>query len=259
MTSPNDEVSPRLLPMFPLGSVLVPSMLLPLHIFEPRYRALIRDVLDSDGEFGVVMIERGSEVGGDDVRAGVGCVARVLEAEEQPDGRWIVMAVGTAVVDVQSWSADDPYPRAVVVERDGPAADVEGAEGSAIGRRPALARTGHEVPRGARRRSRSGRFADRSDDHAQRRSLDEHLSDGSGGAGRSARSVSGALRSVRRVAADDPAGVVRRCDGDPRRGALNRRFCGSRSATRVRPEIRGRAWRNAWWKTRLLGANLPTT
>ena len=66
--------------MFPLGSVLLPSMVLPLHVFEPRYRALVRDVLDGDGEFGVCLISRGHEVGGDDVRTDVGTVARVHEA-----------------------------------------------------------------------------------------------------------------------------------------------------------------------------------
>ena len=45
------------LPMFPLGAVLFPSMVLPLHVFEPRYRALVDDCVDGDGEFGVVLIE----------------------------------------------------------------------------------------------------------------------------------------------------------------------------------------------------------
>ena len=49
-------------PMFPLGTVLLPGMALPLHLFEPRYRQLIQDVLDGDGTFGVCLIERGSEV-----------------------------------------------------------------------------------------------------------------------------------------------------------------------------------------------------
>ena len=70
------------MPMFPLGTVLVPSAGLPLHVFEPRYRALVHDCLAGDQEFGVVLIERGSEVGGDDVRTDVGTVARIVEAEE---------------------------------------------------------------------------------------------------------------------------------------------------------------------------------
>lgn len=108
------------MPMFPLGSVLFPSLVLPLHIFEPRYRALIRDVLDGEGEFGVCLIERGAEVGGDDVRTGVGTVARVHEAEELPDGRWAVVAIGVRRVRVERWLPDDPYPRAEVADLPDP-------------------------------------------------------------------------------------------------------------------------------------------
>jgi Lon protease-like protein len=100
--------------MFPLGTVLLPSVLLPLHIFEERYRWLIRDVLAADREFGVVLIERGSEVGGGDTRSSVGTVARVVEAEELADGRWVLVAVGVERVEVVDWLADDPYPRASV-------------------------------------------------------------------------------------------------------------------------------------------------
>lgn len=103
--------------MFPLGNVLVPHALLPLHIFEERYRALIRDVLDGDREFGVVLIERGFEVGGGDARGDLGTIARVLEAQEFDDGRWAVISAGTRRIEIVEWLDDDPYPRAVVEER----------------------------------------------------------------------------------------------------------------------------------------------
>ena len=108
--------------MFPLQSVLVPAAPLPLHVFEDRYRALMHDVMKTDArEFGVVMIERGSEVGGGDVRSRVGTIARILDAERAPDGRWGVIALGSGRVDVVEWLEDDPYPRALVVDRpDGP-------------------------------------------------------------------------------------------------------------------------------------------
>ena len=64
------------MPMFPLGTVLFPHAVLPLHVFEERYRALTETCLRGDGRFGVVLIERGSEVGGGDVRFGVGTVAQ---------------------------------------------------------------------------------------------------------------------------------------------------------------------------------------
>jgi len=74
--------------MFPLGMVLLPTMVVPIHVFEPRYRKMAGDCLAGDREFGVVLIERGSEVGGGDVRTDVGTVARIIEAQEFPDGRW---------------------------------------------------------------------------------------------------------------------------------------------------------------------------
>lgn len=106
--------------MFPLGSVLFPSAVLPLHVFEPRYRALVHDVLAGDQEFGVCLIERGSEVGGDDVRTSIGTVARVHEAQELDDGRWALLAVGTRRIEVTAWLPDDPYPRADIVELPDP-------------------------------------------------------------------------------------------------------------------------------------------
>jgi Lon protease-like protein len=112
--------------MFPLGTVLFPTLFLPLHIFEPRYRELARHCVDGDQEFGVVLIERGSEVGGNDVRTSVGTVARILEATELDDGRWVLGTVGTRRIRVREWLPDEPYPRADVEDwADGePDADV---------------------------------------------------------------------------------------------------------------------------------------
>jgi Lon protease-like protein len=100
--------------MFPLGSVLLPGSILPLHVFEPRYRVLVHDCLAGAREFGVVLIERGSEVGGGDVRSDVGARARIVQAQELEDGRWTVLAVGLQRLRVREWLDDDPYPRADV-------------------------------------------------------------------------------------------------------------------------------------------------
>ena len=104
--------------MFPLGSVLFPGFGLPLHVFEPRYRAMVESLLARCGpgqpEFGVVLIERGSEVGGDDHRFNVGTIARVLDAEQLPEGRWFVQALGTERFRVIEWLPDAPYPQAIV-------------------------------------------------------------------------------------------------------------------------------------------------
>jgi Lon protease-like protein len=104
-------------PMFPLGTVLVPGMVLPLHVFEPRYRRMVDDSrTHHDSTFGVVLIERGSEVGGGDVRTDVGTLARIVRAEELPDGRWILGVVGIHRIRVERWLPDDPYPRAEINE-----------------------------------------------------------------------------------------------------------------------------------------------
>jgi Lon protease-like protein len=100
--------------MFPLGSVLFPGAVLPLHVFEPRYRALVEHCLAGEPEFGVVLIERGSEVGGGDVRTDVGTVARCVEVGRFDDGRYAVMTVGTRRIRVLAWLPDDPYPVAEV-------------------------------------------------------------------------------------------------------------------------------------------------
>lgn len=102
------------LPMFPLGSVLMPGMVLPLHIFEERYRALIRRCLGSDPFFGVPLIAQGSEVGGGESRTSVATAARIVDAIELPDGRWQVLAVGVERIRVVEWLADDPHPMAMV-------------------------------------------------------------------------------------------------------------------------------------------------
>jgi Lon protease-like protein len=105
------------MPMFPLGMTLLPGALLPLHVFEPRYRQMVYDILSDDvnpPEFGVTMIERGHEVGGGDARAEVGTVARIVDMQVTPDGRYAVVAVGTERLRVNSWLPDDPYPLADV-------------------------------------------------------------------------------------------------------------------------------------------------
>jgi uncharacterized protein len=105
------------MPMFPLGMALLPGAVLPLHVFEPRYRQMVHDILADDGdapEFGVVMIERGQEVGGGDVRARIGTVARVIDIRALPDGRYALVAAGGERLRVNAWLPDDPYPLADV-------------------------------------------------------------------------------------------------------------------------------------------------
>lgn len=100
--------------MFPLGMVLFPAQMLPLRVFEPRYRTLVTECIRDDEGFGVVLIERGSEVGGGDVRTAVGTVARIVHAQPYPDGRWSIAAIGTERIRVTGWLPDDPYPCAEI-------------------------------------------------------------------------------------------------------------------------------------------------
>jgi Lon protease-like protein len=127
--------------MFPLGTVLFPHGVLPLHVFEPRYRTLVDDVLARDApEFGVVLIERGSEVGGGDARFRIGTLARVVDAQQLPDGRSGLVTVGTRRFRVDRWLPDDPYPRAEIEVLAEPPAGAGDAE-----RRDAVERALHRV------------------------------------------------------------------------------------------------------------------
>ena len=115
------------LPMFPLGNVVLPGELLPLNVFEPRYRQLVLDCLAADSpEFGVVLIERGSEVGGGDVRTSIGTLARIVRVTPLGNGRFEVVAAGVRRINVLEWLPDDPYPRGDV--EDWPEAEPADAE-----------------------------------------------------------------------------------------------------------------------------------
>jgi len=102
------------LAMFPLGSVLFPAMPLALRVFEERYLKMMGTILENEAPiFGVVLIERGSEVGGGDKRFDVGTIAEILQVEA-PDGPLAVMARGSDRFRVVEWFEDDPFPWAQV-------------------------------------------------------------------------------------------------------------------------------------------------
>jgi uncharacterized protein len=102
--------------MFPLGSVLFPAMPTALRIFEERYIVMLSSVLQEEpSEFGIVLIERGSEVGGGEHRFPVGTIARITQVQAS-EGFIGLIAQGTRRVQVEEWLEDDPYPRARVRE-----------------------------------------------------------------------------------------------------------------------------------------------
>jgi len=98
------------MPMFPLGSVLFPSMPLTLRIFEERYLKLLGDLMGSDSpEFGVVLVSRGSEVGGGDNRMSIGTIASVTEIGTTDEFLGLE-SFGSRRFTVRNWLPDDPYP-----------------------------------------------------------------------------------------------------------------------------------------------------
>lgn len=106
------------IPMFPLGTVLLPAMPFALNVFEPRYLKMMGDLLETDApEFGIVLIERGHEVGGGEQRLVTGTIADIAEIEA-PEGHLVVTGHGTRRFDVTQWLDDDPYPHAEVEFRD---------------------------------------------------------------------------------------------------------------------------------------------
>jgi Lon protease-like protein len=138
-TADNAEESPvETLPLFPLGTVLLPGLVLPLHIFEERYRRLVGELLELPADlprhFGVVAIQQGREVGPHATTSlyDVGCTATVAEVRAYPDGRYDLMTIGADRFHVSKVippePAGTPYLRAEVSWL----AEVEGSAGDLI-------------------------------------------------------------------------------------------------------------------------------
>ncbi len=103
------------LPLFPLNAVLFPGQVLPLHIFEPRYRAMINQCIDKSRPFGVVLIREGEEVGAAALPHEVGTTARVTQVERLDDGRLNIVSVGEMRFRIHTLDiAPDGYLRAEV-------------------------------------------------------------------------------------------------------------------------------------------------
>jgi Lon protease-like protein len=132
----------EMLPLFPLGTVLYPGLLLPLHIFEERYRQLVRDLL-ADGEgprFGVVAIREGRETGVSGVSAlyPVGCTAVLRQVQKYPDGRYDIVTVGVQRFRLLAVDESQPYLRGEVELLPEEAGDPAAAQLAARAVRPAF-------------------------------------------------------------------------------------------------------------------------
>lgn len=108
------------LPLFPLNTVLFPGVVMPLYVFEDRYRALVEDLIslpaDADREFGVVAITVGYEVGDNGVQTiqRVGCAALVTDITANPDGSYELLVVGRRRFHVQRLDRSHDYLNADV-------------------------------------------------------------------------------------------------------------------------------------------------
>jgi len=122
------------IPLFPLHTVLAPGIALPLHIFEERYRAMVRHCLDTSTPFGIVLIRQGTEVapreGVQELSiSSVGTFAEIREASKYLDGRWDLLTVGTGRFVVREVIADvEPYLVGVVAAIDDAVGDRDEAD-----------------------------------------------------------------------------------------------------------------------------------
>jgi Lon protease-like protein len=98
----------RNFPLFPLGLVALPSELVPLHIFEERYKTMMARVLEEEGEFGIVWVA-------DDGLRPIGCACEIAEVlERMDDGRLNLVARGTRPFRIEARQEELPYPAGVV-------------------------------------------------------------------------------------------------------------------------------------------------
>ena len=104
----------RDIPLFPLGTVLFPQQLLPLRIFEERYKLMIGECLRDQTSFGVVLIKSGREVGGPVVPHEVGTMARIAQAQHLEEGRISLQAIGEQTFRLARITQQRPYMRGEV-------------------------------------------------------------------------------------------------------------------------------------------------
>jgi Lon protease-like protein len=100
--------------LFPLNTVLFPGMRMPLHIFEERYKIMIRECIEEDAPFGVLLIRSGAEVGSGAVPHDIGTTARILQVEYLDDGRMNIFTIGHQRFRTLAINTTEPYLRGEV-------------------------------------------------------------------------------------------------------------------------------------------------
>ena len=99
----------RILPLFPLHSVLFPGAVLPLRVFEERYKQLVQHCLEGDRTLGIVLIRSGSEVGAPAIPFEVGTLARIIRTDAQQDGKISLAVLGESRFRIRSFVEGRPY------------------------------------------------------------------------------------------------------------------------------------------------------
>ena len=102
------QMSAHWLPLFPLNTVLFPHMPLPLHVFEERYRTMMRDCLDAGHSFGAVAIREGLETG-PAIPYEVGTLAKIVRLDRMDDGRINLLVSGASRFRILETATDRPY------------------------------------------------------------------------------------------------------------------------------------------------------
>lgn len=110
----DEAISTIELPLFPLNTVLFPGQVLPLHIFEDRYRLMIRHCLAEDTPFGIALIQQGREVGETASPHRIGTVARIVESSYLSNGAMNIITVGVERFRILRLLHDQPYLRGEV-------------------------------------------------------------------------------------------------------------------------------------------------
>lgn len=126
------DLAPALeaLPLFPLQTVLFPGALLPLHVFEPRYRALVRDILETHRALSVVLVTNPLDVDahGQPAIASIAGAGVIVDYTELPDGRYNILVRGRARVRLRELPFEPPYRRAAATVLESPEAEVSQAD-----------------------------------------------------------------------------------------------------------------------------------
>ena len=116
-SGPEAGILPPTIPIFPLADVMLfPNMSRPLHIFEPRYRAMVADALEGDHLIGMVLLRPGYEADyeGRPPIYSIGCAGRITQVEQLPDGRYAIVLRGLVKFRVTSEDASRSYRLAQV-------------------------------------------------------------------------------------------------------------------------------------------------